>query len=104
MVMMLFVGAARSGITLVRDIVLSEAIGEDEVHTHRRHEGSYLDVNAFIERLVLLFIGGSNGLVLGVSGYNATLAEQPASVSMGVYIDSQILLFVLLLFLFLFLL
>ena len=60
-VMMLLVGAANSGITLVRysipprrerDIVLSDVIDEDELRTGQRREGSYFGVNAFVERLV----------------------------------------------------
>ena len=83
-VMMLFVGAANSGITLVRDIVLSDVIDEDELRTGRRREGSYFGVNAFIERLVMVLIGGSSSLVLGLSGYNAELTTQPSSVALGI--------------------
>ncbi|MCR4408435.1 MAG: MFS transporter [Anaerolineae bacterium] len=46
--MMLFVGAANSGITLVRDIVLSDVIDEDELRTGRRREGSYFGVTAWL--------------------------------------------------------
>jgi GPH family glycoside/pentoside/hexuronide:cation symporter len=83
-VMMLFVGAANSGITLVRDIVLSDVIDEDELHTGQRREGSYFGVNAFIERLVMVLVGGSSSFVLGLSGYNAELTTQPSTVSMGI--------------------
>ena len=84
LVMMLFVGAANSGITLVRDIVLSDVIDEDELRTGRRREGSYFGVTAFIERLVLVLVGGSSTLVLTMSGYNATLTTQPSSVALGI--------------------
>jgi len=90
-VMMLFVGAANSGITLVRDIVLSDVIDEDELHTGRRREGSYFGVNAFIERLVMVLIGGSSGLVLGLSGYDAELATQPPSVALGIRLGMGLL-------------
>lgn len=83
-VMMLLVGAANSGITLVRDIVLSDVIDEDELHTGRRREGSYFGMNAFIERLVMVLIGGSTSVVLGLSGYNAELTAQPPSVALGI--------------------
>ena len=82
--MMLFVGAANSGITLVRDIVLSDVIDEDESHTERRREGSYFGVTAFIERLVMILVGGSSSLVLSLSGYQAELATQPPSVAQGI--------------------
>jgi GPH family glycoside/pentoside/hexuronide:cation symporter len=82
--MMLFVGAANSGITLVRDIVLSDVIDEDELRTGRRREGSYFGVTAFIERLVLVLVGGSSTLVLTLSGYHAALTTQPSSVALGI--------------------
>ena len=82
--MMLLVGAANSGITLVREIVLSDVIDEDELRTGRRREGSYFGVNAFIERLVMVLVGGSSSLVLGLSGYEAKLTAQPPSVALGI--------------------
>lgn len=90
-VMMLLVGAANSGITLVRDIVLSDVIDEDELHTGRRREGSYFGVNAFIERLVMVLIGGSTSVVLGLSGYNAELTAQPPSVALGIRLGMGLL-------------
>jgi len=89
--MMLFVGAANSGITLVRDIVLSDVIDEDELRTGRRREGSYFGVTAFIERLVMVLIGGSSSLVLGLSGYNAGLTTQPPSVALGIRLGMSLL-------------
>lgn len=90
-VMMFFVGAANSGITLVRDIVLSDVIDEDELRTGRRREGSYFGVNSFIERLVLVLVGGSSGLLLSFSGYNATLTTQPPSVALGIRLGMGLL-------------
>jgi len=90
-IMMLLVGAANSGITLVRDIVLSDVIDEDELRTGQRREGSYFGVNAFIERLVMVLIGGSSSLVLGLSGYNAKLTIQPPSVAMGIRMGMSLL-------------
>ncbi len=75
----------------MREIVLSDVIDEDELHTGRRREGSYFGVNAFIERLVMVLIGGSTSLVLGLSGYNASLATQPASVSLGIRLGMTLL-------------
>lgn len=89
--MMLLVGAANSGITLVRDIVLSDVIDEDELHTERRREGSYFGVNAFIERLVMILVGGSSSMVLGLSGYRAELATQPPSVAQGIRLGMGLL-------------
>jgi GPH family glycoside/pentoside/hexuronide:cation symporter len=89
--MMLFVGAANSGITLVRDIVLSDVIDEDELHTDRRREGSYFGVNAFVERLVMILVGGSSSLVLSLSGYHAELTTQPPSVALGIRLGMGLL-------------
>ena len=82
--MMLLVGTAHSGMTLVREILLGDVIDEDELATGRRREGSYFGVCAFIERLVLVFIGGATGLVLTLSRYDAAAATQPATVSLGI--------------------
>jgi glycoside/pentoside/hexuronide:cation symporter, GPH family len=54
LVMMIFVGGANSGITLVRDIVLSDVIDEDETRTGKRREGSYFGATAFVERFSLV--------------------------------------------------
>ncbi|GFP30382.1 MFS transporter [Candidatus Hakubella thermalkaliphila] len=51
--LMAFLGAALSGITIVRDIVLSDVIDEDEINVGLRREGAYFGVNAFIERFSL---------------------------------------------------
>jgi GPH family glycoside/pentoside/hexuronide:cation symporter len=89
--MMLLVGAGNSGITLVRDIVLSDVIDEDELRTGQRREGSYFGVNAFVERLVMVLIGGSTGLVLALSGYHAGLTAQPSSVALGIRLGMSLL-------------
>mgnify|MGYP005836592053 CR=1 FL=1 len=89
--MMLLVGAANSGVTLVREILLSDVIDEDELRTSRRREGSYFGVNAFIERLALVLVGGSTALVLKLSHYDAALAAQPASVAMGIRLGMSLL-------------
>jgi GPH family glycoside/pentoside/hexuronide:cation symporter len=90
-IMMLFVGAANSGITLVRDIVLSDVIDEDELRTGRRREGSYFGMTAFVERLVLVLVGGSSGLVLSLSGYAPELPAQPSTVALGIRLGMGLL-------------
>ncbi|MCS7285685.1 MAG: MFS transporter [Anaerolineae bacterium] len=89
--MMFLLGAANSGITLVRDILLSDVIDEDELRTGRRREGIYFGVNAFIERFAMVLVGGSSSLVLGLSGYNAALATQPPSVAVGIRMGMSLL-------------
>ena len=83
LVMMLLLGAANSGITLVREVVLSDVIDEDELHTGRRREGNYFGVNAFIERFAMVLVGGSTALVLSMSGYTPDVTPQPPSTVMG---------------------
>ncbi|MCX7031599.1 MAG: MFS transporter, partial [Spirochaetes bacterium] len=90
-VMMLLVGSAHSGITLVREILLGDVIDEDELATGRRREGSYFGVCAFIERLVLVLIGGATALVLSLSRYDAAAAAQPGTVSLGIRLGMTIL-------------
>ncbi len=89
--MMLLVGSGHSGITLVREILLGDVIDEDELATGRRREGSYFGVCAFIERLVLVLIGGATGLVLALSRYDAAAAVQPASVATGIRLGMAVL-------------
>lgn len=90
-VMMLLVGAANSGITLVREILLSDVIDEDELRTGLRREGNYFGVNAFIERLAMVLVGGSTSLVLGLSGYVPEVTPQPSSVIWGLRLGMGLL-------------
>ena len=92
-VMMLLVGTAHSGMTLVREILLADVIDQDELATGRRREGSYFGVCAFIERLVMILIGGATGLVLALSRYDASAAAQPASVALGIRLGMTVLPF-----------
>ena len=69
-------GAANAGITLVREIVLSDVIDEDELKTGLRREGVYFGVTTFIERFALVLIGGSTALILGLGHYEAGVYPQ----------------------------
>lgn len=86
LVMFLLLGIANSGVTLVREILLSDVIDEDELRTGVRREGNYFGVMTFIERFALVFVGGSTRLVLGVSGYVPDLVPQAASTVLGMRI------------------
>ena len=44
-----------------------------------------------VERLVMVLIGGSSGLVLSISGYNAALVAQPPSVAQGIRLGMGLL-------------
>jgi len=92
--MMLLVGTAHSGMTLVREILLGDVIDEDELATGRRREGSYFGVCAFIERLVMVIIGPASSLVLTLSRYDASAATQPGTVSLGIRLGMTVLPFV----------
>ena len=69
-------GAANAGITLVREIVLSDVIDEDELKTGLRREGVYFGVTTFVERFALVLIGGSTALVLGLGHFQAGVFPQ----------------------------
>jgi GPH family glycoside/pentoside/hexuronide:cation symporter len=69
-------GAANAGITLVREIVLSDVIDEDELKTSLRREGVYFGVTTFVERFAMVLIGGSTALVLGLGRYQAGVYPQ----------------------------
>lgn len=86
LVMFLLLGVANSGITLVREILLSDVIDEDELRTGVRREGNYFGVMAFIERFALVLIGGSTVVVLRLSGYVPGLVPQAASTVLGMRI------------------
>lgn len=84
--MFLLLGIANSGVTLVREILLSDVIDEDELRTGVRREGNYFGVMAFIERFALVFVGGSTSLVLSTSGYVPDLVPQAPSTVLGMRI------------------
>lgn len=69
-------GAANAGVTLVREIVLSDVIDADELATGVRREGMYFGVINFVERLSLVVVSGATALVLGAGGYVAGAATQ----------------------------
>lgn len=69
-------GAANAGITLVREIVLSDVIDADELATGVRREGIYFGVINFVERLSLVVISGATALVLGAGRYVAGAVSQ----------------------------
>jgi len=77
--------------TLSPEVDKGEIAWEEAYETGRRREGSYFGVTAFIERLVMVLIGGSSSLVLGLSGYHAALTTQPSSVALGIRLGMGLL-------------
>jgi GPH family glycoside/pentoside/hexuronide:cation symporter len=78
------VGVAVAGMLVLLDILLAEVIDIDAERTGIRREGMYLGVNGFIVRWSVSIQALVLGTVLPLSGYDATLPEQPASVDLGI--------------------
>jgi len=71
LIMFASLGAANAGITLVREIVLSDIIDADELVTGVRREGMYFGIITLVERLSLVIVGGATALVLGLGRFVA---------------------------------
>jgi GPH family glycoside/pentoside/hexuronide:cation symporter len=89
-VLMAFLGAALSGTTIVRDIVLSDVIDEDEINAGLRREGMYFGVFAFIDRFALVMVAGATALILGLTGFAPDVFPQPL-VSLGIRLGMTML-------------
>ncbi len=90
MVMMAFLGVALSGTTLVRDIMLSDVIDEDEIKVGLRREGIYFGVHGFIAMFSLVLVAGATALVLGLTGFIPDVFPQPL-VSLGIRLGMTML-------------
>jgi glycoside/pentoside/hexuronide:cation symporter, GPH family len=82
----ILLGTGLSGLMILLDVLLSDAIDEDELHTGVRREGMYFGANALVVRL-----GGSlqviiMGFVFDRTKYDANLAVQPDSAVIGMKI------------------
>lgn len=77
MVVMAFLGAAISGMNIVKEIVLCDVIDEDEINTGLRREGVYFGAYTFIDRFALVLVAGATALVLGLTGYVPHVFPQP---------------------------
>jgi len=77
MVVMAFLGAAISGMNIVKEIVLCDVIDEDEINTGLRREGVYFGAYTFIDRFALVLVAGATALVLGLTGYVPDVFPQP---------------------------
>ena len=78
-----FIGVGFAGIFLMDNILLSDVIDEDETQTGARREGMYFGMNGMVITLSTAIVSIAFGAIAQIYGYDATLAEQPASVAQG---------------------
>ena len=84
MVVAVLIGVGLGGVLVFLDVLLSDAIDEDELRTGVRREGMYFGVNALVMRLSVSLQALITGYVLSTSGYDANLAAQPDSAILGI--------------------
>ena len=95
------VGLGVSAVLLLLDVLIADVIDEDHLKTGRRREGMYFGMHALILRLNGVAQAAILALVLTRSGYDPSLAVQPASALLGLRllvtgVPAAILLFTLL--------
>lgn len=80
------IGIGLAGLMILLDVLLSDAVDEDELRTGARREGMYFGINGFMVRLSVSFQSVIMGSILTMSGYNANLPveSQPLSAIMGI--------------------
>ncbi|MGE5591369.1 MAG: MFS transporter [Bacillota bacterium] len=76
-------GGGVAGILLLLDVLIADVIDEDELRTGVRREGMYFGVNGFLIRLGISLQAVIMGFVLKQTGYDPSLAAQPASAIWG---------------------
>jgi len=72
-----------AGILVLLDILIADVVDEDEIKTGVRREGMYFGVNGFMIRLGISINAAIMGPVMVKTGYDATLAVQPATALTG---------------------
>lgn len=72
-----FFGAAHSGVTLTRELLIPDVIDEDELRTGLRREGVYWGVTTFIDRFSLALTGASTSLIFWLSGFAPGAPQAP---------------------------
>ena len=76
-------GIGLGGLILIGDVILSDAIDEDEVKTGHQRAGMYFGMSGFIITLSGLLVSSAFGLIMPAFGYDTLLDVQPASVDLG---------------------
>lgn len=77
------VGIGVAAVLLLLDVLIADVIDEDHLHTGRRREGMYFGMHALVLRLNGVAQAGILTAVLTRSGYDPSLAAQPASAILG---------------------
>ncbi|MEY4408163.1 MAG: MFS transporter [Proteobacteria bacterium] len=77
------IGVGFAGIFLMDNMLISDVIDEDEVRTGTRREAMYVGMNGMVITLSTAIVFVAFGLISSIYGYDASLAQQPASVSDG---------------------
>lgn len=74
-----------AGALIILDIMIADIVDEDQVKTGKRREGMYFGANALVIRLGISLNSIIMGLVLSLSGYDATVPvdSQPPTVLVG---------------------
>ena len=78
-----FVGFGLAGILLIWDVIISDIIDEDELHSGVRREGMYFGMNAFIIRFAIAMQAATIGLVLTFSRYQPANPVQSGLTILG---------------------
>lgn len=82
------VGLSLAGLLVFPDLLISDVIDEDETVVGARREGMYFGINGFIIRFAFTMQGITTAIILGLSGYVASTADnlypaQPAPAVFG---------------------
>ena len=83
------VGLSLAGLLVFPDLLISDVIDEDETVVGARREGMYFGINGFIIRFAFTMQGITTAVILGLSGYVASTANnlyptQPAPAVFGI--------------------
>ncbi|MDY7042563.1 MAG: MFS transporter, partial [Chloroflexota bacterium] len=80
-IVMGFVGAGLAGLLMLTDLLLADAVDEDELGTGVRREGMFFGINGFAIRFGIAMTSGVQTLVWGLTGYDPNLdAQNPPAV------------------------
>lgn len=77
-------GVGLSGMMLLLDVLLADIIDDDRLRTGKYRAGFYTGAQSLVGRLAISIQGVVLAAVLRLSGYDPTLAAQPASAILGI--------------------
>lgn len=76
-------GIGLGGLVLIGDVIMTEVVDEDEVHTGHQRAGMYFGMSGFLITLSGLIVSSLFGAIMPAFGYDTLLDVQPASVDLG---------------------